>query len=86
MAQQSLDNSASSALPSAAKNPISDLQDTTIPQDEKNTQSSNTERNEDTEIESPQYVTGLALYTVVGGLTMAVFVLMLDSTIVTTVS
>ena len=33
-----------------------------------------------------QYIDGVKLYVVVGGLTMVVFLMMLDSTIVTTVS
>jgi hypothetical protein len=35
--------------------------------------------------ESSQYITGVGLYAVIGGLTMVAFLMMLDSTIVTTV-
>ena len=35
--------------------------------------------------DTAQYVNGIKLYVVVGGLTMVVFLMMLDSTIVTTV-
>ena len=48
------------------------------PPEEKTTQ--------DDEAEHATYVTGIALYAVLTGLTMAAFLLMLDSTIVVTVS
>ena len=35
--------------------------------------------------EASQYITGVRLYTIIGGLTMVAFLMMLDSTIVTTV-
>lgn len=35
--------------------------------------------------DTSQYVTGVKLYSVIGGLTMVAFLMMLDSTIVTTV-
>lgn len=41
---------------------------------------------QDDEAEDATYITGIALYAVLTGLTMAAFVLMLDTTIVVTVS
>lgn len=38
------------------------------------------------EAHAPQYISGAALYTLVVGLTMAAFLLMIDSTILVTVS
>jgi hypothetical protein len=35
--------------------------------------------------EASQYITGVGLYAVIGGLTMVAFLMMLDSTIITTV-
>lgn len=38
------------------------------------------------EVDTPQYIRGTALYTLIVGLTMAAFLLMIDSTILVTVS
>lgn len=60
-----------------------DEMDSTAQINDKNPEGGTTQ---DKEVEAAQYVTGVALYSVLTGLTMAAFLLMLDSTIVVTVS
>lgn len=74
---QSAEKAASSSSESIQKNSISSVHDISAQLDEKKTDNTENENH---------YVTGIRLYTIVGGLTMAAFLLMLDTTVVSTVS
>lgn len=56
---------------------ISDTQENELPEEKSNVDASGED--------ASQYITGVKLYTVIAGLTMVAFLMMLDSTVVTTV-
>ena len=79
---QSAENGISPATPSISKVSTDDVDSKSMARsEEKDPVTANPEISSD----EPQYATGLTLYTVIGGLSLATFLLMLDTTIVATV-